>query len=190
MIVPAYTDAATRQEAIGKGVWQVLAKPVDVPKLLALVDEAVGQRLVLVVDVDPDLCASLWDVLRDRGYQVASRATRNQVQSRHDSSPALQAAHAEPPDVILVDGDSSGVDSCRFAQEVRQLPVFRRPLVVAVAGADQRSQRPRSLEAGIHLHLLKPVNKDFLCRVLRRFQSVIMPTEEQAHERDLACATT
>ena len=48
----------------------MLPKPVDFPKLLALVDEALGQPLVLVVDDDPDLCANLWDLLRERGYRV------------------------------------------------------------------------------------------------------------------------
>ena len=52
------------------GAWQVLPKPVDFRSCLQLVDEAVGQPLVMVVDDDPDLCANLWDLLRERGYRV------------------------------------------------------------------------------------------------------------------------
>jgi len=70
IIVSAYTNNTTKEEALGAGAWQVLSKPVDFPKLLGLVDEAVSQPLVMVVDDDPDLCATLWDLLRERGYRV------------------------------------------------------------------------------------------------------------------------
>ena len=52
------------------GPGRSLPKPVDFPRLLGLVDEALGQPLVLVVDDDRDLCANLWDLLRERGYRV------------------------------------------------------------------------------------------------------------------------
>ncbi len=70
LLVSAYTDPATRDAALAAGVWKVLSKPVDLPRLLGLVDEAVGQPLVLVVDDDPALCATLWDILRERGFRV------------------------------------------------------------------------------------------------------------------------
>ena len=59
-----------RRRGAGAGAWQVLPKPVDFPKLLGLVDEAVSQPLVLVVDDDHDLCANLWDLFRERGFRV------------------------------------------------------------------------------------------------------------------------
>jgi CheY-like chemotaxis protein len=70
IVVTAYAAGATAEEALTAGAWQVLAKPVDFPKLMSLVDEALGQPLVMVVDDDPDLCASLWDLLRERGYRI------------------------------------------------------------------------------------------------------------------------
>src|SRR5262249_34240097 len=71
IIVTAYAGGSTTEEALDAGAWQVLPKPVDFPKLLGLVDEALGQPLVLVVDDDHDLCASLWALLRQRGYRIA-----------------------------------------------------------------------------------------------------------------------
>jgi len=71
IIVTAYAGPGTEEEALAAGAWQVLAKPVDFPRLLRLVDEAATQPLVMVVDDDPELCATLWDLLREHGYRVA-----------------------------------------------------------------------------------------------------------------------
>jgi CheY-like chemotaxis protein len=38
VLVSAYTDVTTRDAALGAGVWQVLPKPLDVPRLLEALD--------------------------------------------------------------------------------------------------------------------------------------------------------
>ena len=76
LLVTAYAGPATATEAISAGAWKVVPKPVDFPTLLGMVDEALGQPLVLIVDDDHDLCANLWDLLRERGFRVETRARR------------------------------------------------------------------------------------------------------------------
>lgn len=71
IVVTAYASSATANDALNAGAWQILVKPIDFPKLLKLVDQALDQPLIMVVDDDPDLCANLWDVFRDRGFRVS-----------------------------------------------------------------------------------------------------------------------
>lgn len=71
IIITAYASRETESEALQAGAWQVLSKPADFPKLLALVEEAGNQPLVMVIDDDADLCRNLWDILRDRGFRVS-----------------------------------------------------------------------------------------------------------------------
>ena len=105
IIVTAYASKATADEALAAGAWRVLPKPVDFPRLLGLVEEAVGQPLVMVVDDDPDLCANLWDLLRERGYRVYVA---------HDEDAAAHGLRGRTFDVVLIDmrlprGDGAGV---------------------------------------------------------------------------------
>ena len=70
-LVTAYAGGSVADQAITAGAWRVLPKPVDLPRLQSLIDEALGRPLVLVVDDDDDLCANLWDLLRERGYRLS-----------------------------------------------------------------------------------------------------------------------
>ncbi len=94
MIVTAYAGGTTTEEALEAGAWRVIPKPVELPKLLSLVDEALGQPLVLIVDDDRDLCANLWDLLRERGYRVGLA---------HDGREAAEQLRQTEFKVVLID---------------------------------------------------------------------------------------
>jgi two-component system response regulator HydG len=94
LLVTAYASPATAEEALSAGTWKVVAKPVDFRQLLALVDEALGQPLILVVDDDQDLCMTLWDLLREEGYRVSLA---------HDAREAADQLKDTRYKVVLID---------------------------------------------------------------------------------------
>jgi CheY-like chemotaxis protein len=105
IIVTAYATGDTAEKALAAGAWRVLSKPVDLEQLMPLVEEASLQPLVMVVDDDADLCASLWDVLRERGYRVCVAHNEQEAAER------LRGTHHR---VVLIDmklphGDGSSV---------------------------------------------------------------------------------
>jgi DNA-binding NtrC family response regulator len=69
-------------------------KPVDFPKLLQLVEEAMHQPLVLVVDDDYELCDSLWELFHDHSYRVCLA---------YDVSEAVNKLRERSYHVVLVD---------------------------------------------------------------------------------------
>jgi CheY-like chemotaxis protein len=121
LIVSAYASGAVAEEALAAGAWQVLPKPVEFPRLLGLVNEALGQPLVLVVDGDPDLCASLWDVLRQQGYRVALA---------HDERTAEERLHTRSYRVVLIDLKLPLGDGSRVFQLVRRANPEARTVVI------------------------------------------------------------
>jgi DNA-binding response OmpR family regulator len=121
IIVTAYTGGTTAEEALAAGAWRLLPKPVDFPKLLNFVDQALGQPLVLVVDDDPDLCANLWDVLRDRGFRVSLA---------HDEEAAARQLGDTSFRVVLIDMKLPQGDGTSVFRLVRQTNPQARTVVI------------------------------------------------------------
>ncbi len=111
LLVTAYANPTTAEAALTAGAWKVVAKPVDFRKLLGFVDEAIGQPLVLVVDDDEDLCTTLWDLFRDRGYRVSL------AHGGHEAAEQLRDTRYK---VVLIDlriPDGNGGDVFRMVRE-------------------------------------------------------------------------
>jgi CheY-like chemotaxis protein len=119
---------------------------------------------VLVAEDDADSAVSLARFLRGIGHEVEVAT---------DGPAAVGAAQAHRPDVVLLDISLPGLDGWEVARRLQGHPAERRPLLIAVTGHDQEDDRRRSDEAGIDLHLAKPVGPDQLHWLLKRFQSVL-----------------
>jgi DNA-binding response OmpR family regulator len=105
MIVTAYASSAATEDALSAGAWQVLGKPVDFARLLKFVEEAMGQPLVIVIDDDDDLCANLWDLLRERGCRCCIAHDEDEARAQLEQR-AYQVALI---DLKLPKGDGTSV---------------------------------------------------------------------------------
>jgi CheY-like chemotaxis protein len=77
---------------------------------------------------------------------------------------ALYAAHR--PGVVLLDLLLGGPGGCEVARSIRRDYPGDRTLIVAVSGLGRGEDRRRSAEAGVDVHLVKPVDPDELGRLL------------------------
>lgn len=82
ILVTAYASREAEREAALEGAVQVLAKPVNLNRLLPLIEVALRQPLLLIVDDDADLRDTLWDMLRERGYRVSLAGSRAEAAMR------------------------------------------------------------------------------------------------------------
>src|SRR5438874_3851593 len=133
-----------------------------------------GNRLrVLIVDDEPDTADTMVILLNHWGF--AATAVRNGI----DALQAAQAAQA--PDVVLLDIGMPGMDGLELAKRLHtNVPGNgRRPFLIAVSGYGDAQTCRQAFQAGVDLHLLKPVDPAELEKVLRRFQHVIMPAAER-----------
>jgi two-component system response regulator HydG len=158
VLVSAYTDPATQDAALRAGVWKVLPKPVDPSRLLGLVNEAVGQPLVLVVDDDPDLCANLWDILRDRGFRVClagdARTATDRLKDRYYK-------------VVLVDLRLPDADGTAVVHAVHEVAPGARAVVITGQPASAPLVQ-ETLRGGVDALCFKPLDVPRLLEALNR----------------------
>jgi CheY-like chemotaxis protein len=83
-------------------------------------------------------------------------------------------AEDRPPDVALLDlGLPAGMEDCEVARRLKEMATNKRLLLIAVTSYGREEDRRRSAEAGMHLHLLKPVDPEALNQLLETFKAVI-----------------
>ena len=119
---------------------------------------------VLVVDDSRDAADSLGDLLSLYGYQA---------RVAYGGEDALRLAAAEPPDAVVLDLAMPGMDGWELARRLRDMSRWKRPLLIAVSGYGDGVARRGSDDAGLDLHLVKPVEPAVIVGVLKRFARVL-----------------
>jgi len=104
---------------------------------------------VLVVDDNVDTAGSLAMLLEETGHEV---------RLAHDGPAALEAALNYRPNVVMLDLGLPGLTGFEVAKRLRQQPVFKNVVLVAMTGYGQAADRQLSLEAGFNHHLVKPAD--------------------------------
>jgi CheY-like chemotaxis protein len=159
IVVTAYAGGATTEQALGAGAWRVLPKPVDFPKLLGLVGEAIEQPLVLVVDDDPDLCANLWDLLREGGYRVSIA---------HGGLAAAGQLRDSPFKAVLIDMKLPDGDGTEVFRAVRQANPEARTVVITGHRSEMDEMVRRLVDEGADAVCYKPFDIPALLETLNR----------------------
>jgi CheY-like chemotaxis protein len=126
-----------------------------------------GGLNVLIVEDDPETAASTTWVLGREGHHVRIAL---------DGPSALQEVQNDAPDVVVLDIGLPGMDGWQVAKHMAEQAAPKKPLLIAITGYSQLADRCLSREAGIHLHLVKPVDPQYLLQVLKRFQAILLPS--------------
>lgn len=112
---------------------------------------------ILVVDSHEDCAISLAELLGLYGHSVT--ITRS-VET------ALRVAVEDPPDVVILEPWLRGSDGWSAVRRIREVTAGVWPFVIAVTAGGMDSDRARSAEAGVDVHLVKPVAPGELRAVL------------------------
>src|SRR5262249_30878125 len=127
-----------------------------------------GRLRVLVVDDDQDSGCTLAVVLGMYGFRVDVAASGPE---------ALAAAQARLPGAALMDLGLPGESGYAVAKRLR--PLFQKtPLLIAVTGYGQASDRQRSKDEGFDHHLVKPVEPSDLVRLLQEYEDALLLKRE------------
>jgi DNA-binding response OmpR family regulator len=118
-----------------------------------------SQRLrVLIADDERDQVATLALLLLEEGYEV---------REVYRGSEVLRMVSDFDPDVALIDIGMPGMTGYDVAREIRQVFGEERPLLIAVTGWKQSSDKILARLAGFDHHLPKPFDPQALLDLIK-----------------------
>jgi CheY-like chemotaxis protein len=157
-----------RSLGVGKGSEFVLRLPIthqapeSISPPLEMCEPTTALR-VLVVDDNRDAAQSLALFLKLSGHDS---------HVAHDGLEAVEKAARLSPDLILLDIGLPKINGFEAARRIREQSQGNAPVLVAVTGWGQESDRQRSRDAGFNAHLVKPVDTAVLANLLGAFPAV------------------
>ena len=160
-------------EGPGRGSEFVVRLPImlETPKVPQPPEPAVIEstsatlRRILVVDDNLDSATMLAMLLTLTGHET---------HTAHDGLAAVEAAATFKPDVVLLDIGLPKLNGYEAARKIRQQPLGKGMVLVALTGWGQEEDRRKSREAGFDGHMVKPVELDALMQLLAELR----PTPE------------
>lgn len=159
ILATAWAGPETAALALAAGAWKVLEKPLAFPELLQLLEQALDQPLVLVVDDDRDLCDSLWDLLRERGFRVSLA---------HEIARAAELIERLLFEVVLVDLRMPDGDGRSFVTAVRAANPRSRVVMITGRREDGDSLARKLTAEGVDAVCFKPFDLPDLLATLER----------------------
>ncbi len=153
-------DVLARSRGVpGEGAEFVVRLPAAAPAQDARQGTAAnGVKSILVVDDVEDSAETLSLLVQSMGYEVARAA---------DGPAALALVKSQRPDLVLLDIGLPGMSGWEVAERIR-MDIVRPPLLVAVTGYGQGSDRHATAEAGFYAHMTKPLDPAALERLLKK----------------------
>ena len=116
-----------------------------------------ARRRILLVEDNPDACATLADILATEGHDVRCAP---------DGHAGLALALDHPWDVIVCDIGLPGLDGLALMRALRARQEGARPYAIALTGYGQPDDEARGLAAGFDRYLVKPVGASALLAVV------------------------
>ncbi|MBW8900078.1 MAG: response regulator, partial [Massilia sp.] len=116
-----------------------------------------ARRRILLVEDNPDACATLADILATEGHEVTCAP---------DGRAGLALALDQPWDVIVCDIGLPGLDGLALMRALRARQDGARPYAIALTGYGQPDDEARGLAAGFDRYLVKPVGASALLAVV------------------------
>ncbi len=160
IMMTAYAVEDLVQEALQEGAFGVIYKPLDIEKVVTLIESAREEKegaLILVVDEDPGICITLKNILTKRGFDVATASSGEE---------ALIMAHKEAPNIIFIDLKLPTINGLETYLAIKEL----NPEAVAVMLTAYRQEMSdlveQALQNQVYTCLYKPLDMEEVLRLV------------------------
>ncbi len=160
IMMTAFAVEELIQEALQEGAYGILYKPLDIEKMIALIEKALGGErgaFILLVDDDPATCTTLRSILAKKGHQVATA---------HTGEEAIAVTREAAYDILFVDIKLPTINGLETYLAIKEI----NPEAVAVMMTAFRQEVADLVEAALsndaYTCLYKPIEMEQLLRLV------------------------
>jgi DNA-binding NtrC family response regulator len=164
VMMTAYSVEALVQEALQEGAYGIIYKPLDIEKVIALIEKARSAEqgaLILIVDDDPGICATLKNILSNQGYKVCSMSTGEE---------AITRAKKKDYDIIFIDMKLPTINGLETYLAIKKI----NPEAVAIMMTAYRQELADLMEEALnnsaYTCLYKPFEVEKMLRLIEEIQ--------------------
>jgi DNA-binding NtrC family response regulator len=160
MMMTAYAVEDLVQQALEEGAYGIVYKPLDIERVIAIVEEAKQQRvgaLILVVDDDPGTCITLSNILARKGHKVVTAASGEEAIAK-----AGQRAH----DIIFIDMKLPVLNGLETYLAIREISAQAVTIMMTAYRQEMASLVEEALRNNAYTCLHKPLHIEELLRLV------------------------
>ena len=160
VMMTAYSVEDLIQEALQEGAYGIIYKPLDIEKVVALIEEAKEAKqgmLILVVDDDEGTCITLKKILTNKGYEACTA---------HTGEEAVTMAQEKVYNIIFFDIKLSTINGLETYLAIKVI----NPEVVAIMMTAYRQEMADVVEAALknnaYTCLYKPLDMEDVLKMV------------------------
>ncbi|MBA7650593.1 Response regulator receiver protein [subsurface metagenome] len=160
VMMTAYAVEDLVQEALQEGAYDIIYKPLDIEKVLALIERAKDNNqgaLIMVVDDDPGTCITLKNILSKRGSKVGTA---------HTGEEAITMARKKDYDIIFIDMKLPTINGLETYLAIKEI----NPEAVVIMMTAYRHEMAELVEEALNNNaytcLYKPLDMEELVRLV------------------------
>ncbi len=170
VMMTGYSVEQLLDQAVENGAWDVLHKPLDMEKILSMI-EKIQPHGILIADDNPDFVMSIQELLTSKGYSVFVATNGRQ---------AVERILSNGIDVLIMDLRMPVLNGLETYQELKKAGRAV-PTIIVTAFADEETGTVERLQAlSVSGVLRKPFDPRELLRAIERLAK---QREGQKHER-------
>ena len=158
IMVTAYSRDELVKDALREGAYAIFYKPVEIEKLLGVVQQA-GEEgmLIMVIDDDPLFSTNLKEILIKHGYRVLVA---------NSGEEALEAAKGNNIDLYLIDMKMPVMNGLETYLKLKEIRPGAVAVMVTAFREEMRDLIDQSINSSAYTCLFKPVDMNQLLELL------------------------
>ena len=160
MMMTAYAVEELIQQALQDGAYGIIYKPLDIERVLAVIEEARVKKkgaLIMVVDDDQATCTTLLNILTRKGYLVGIA---------HSGEESIAKMKETAHEILFIDMKLPTLNGLETYLAIREI----NPQVVAIMITGYRQEMADLVEEALRNHaytcLYKPIEIDEMLQII------------------------